>query len=243
MTLTYSMEAIAVVNSPFREKFAIPRQPGLVQEARGVIRMLGEYNREEYVRGLDTISHIWLVFVFHQHLNAKPRPLIRPPRLGGNKKIGVFASRSTYRPNPIGMSVVSLDRVTCEDGQWCLHISGLDLLDGTPILDIKPYLPYADIVLEAQAGYASAPPSQVDVTFTSEAQQQLRQLSENQATAQVSWESLVRSVLQQDPRPAYKQGSDENAEYGMTLYDQNIRWRVVQGAFEVFSIQQMEEDG
>ncbi len=115
MTLTYSMEAIAVVDSPFREKFAIPRQPGLVQEARGVVRMLGEYNREEYIRGLDTISHIWLVFVFHLHLNAKPRPLIRPPRLGGNQKVGVFASRSTYRPNSIGMSVVALERITCED--------------------------------------------------------------------------------------------------------------------------------
>lgn len=183
------------------------------------------------------MSHIWVVFVFHQHIDAPPKPLIRPPRLGGNKKIGVFASRSTYRPNPIGLSVVQLEGITQQQGQWCLQIQGLDLLDGTPVLDIKPYIPYADIIPDANADYASTTPTQVRVRLTPEVTEQARSLSQTNNDWDVDWEALIVSVLQQDPRPAYKQTLEDTGEYGMTLYNQNIRWRAVEGAFEVFSME------
>lgn len=239
----YSFEAVATVSSPYTSKFAIPRQPGLVPEAKGRVILASAYNQEAFLRGLEQISHLWLTFVFHVHLGATVKPMVRPPRLGGNDKIGVFASRGTYRPNPIGLSVVALDGVSCEEGQWQLHISGMDLLDGTPVLDIKPYLPYADIIPNAVAGYASDAPPVVPVSFAQSAQEQLEAIAQRAeaSEAERTLGGLICSVLRQDPRPAYKRGKDEGAEYGMTLYHWNIRWRVSEGAFEVFDVRPLAE--
>ena len=151
--MTYSVSPIGFVRSCFKEKFAIPRQPQLAPAARGVLELVAPFNQGDAVQGLEQVSHVWLLFVFHQALEDKPRLKVRPPRLGGNTSMGVFATRATHRPNGIGQSVVKLDKV--EPGR--LFISGIDLLDGTPLLDNKPYVPYAAIIDSASNSMASAP--------------------------------------------------------------------------------------
>ncbi|OHC28177.1 MAG: tRNA (N6-threonylcarbamoyladenosine(37)-N6)-methyltransferase TrmO, partial [Pseudomonadales bacterium RIFCSPLOWO2_02_FULL_63_210] len=152
--MPYSVSPIGFVRSCFKEKFAIPRQPQLAPAARGVLELVAPFDTGEAVQGLEQVSHVWLLFVFHQALEDRPRLKVRPPRLGGNKSVGVFASRATHRPNGIGQSVVKLDAV--EPGR--LWLSGIDLLDGTPVLDIKPYVPYADSVASAYNRIADAAP-------------------------------------------------------------------------------------
>lgn len=167
----FEFQSIGRVHSPYKEKFAIPRQPGLVSAAKGHIALLGDCNREEILRGIEGFSHIWLSFVFHQAIKEDWKPMVRPPRLGGNQKVGVFASRSPFRPNPIGLSVVKLDGIEKQTlnnqaSQWRVNFSGGDLLDGTPILDIKPYIPYADALPDATGGFAScAPNNKISVNF------------------------------------------------------------------------------
>ena len=153
------MNVIARVESPYTEKFAIPRQPGIVSSAKGKVHFCNEYNNAELVRDLTQFTHVWIVFVFHQTQAQGWKSLVRPPRLGGNKKTGVLATRSNFRPNPIGMSVVQLDDVTIEkNGDVVLEVSGLDILDGTPVVDIKPYIPYCDALHNANAGFAQESP-------------------------------------------------------------------------------------
>lgn len=218
-----TIDPIAIIHTPFKEKFAIPRQPGLASEAKGHIVFRADYSSADFVRGLDQFSHIWLMFQFHQTAKPSHPPLVRPPRLGGNKKIGVFASRSTHRPNNLGMSVVKLDSVTLEDNAVSLLVSGVDLLDGTPIIDIKPYIPYSDAIPEAMAGYAQqAPRAHLHVQFEESAKSQLIE----QKTKQPDLELLIRQVLAQDPRPAYHQQKTSDRVYGVSLYDLNIQWRV-----------------
>ncbi len=152
------MRPIGYVHSCYREKFGIPRQPGLVTEAHGEVRLLPEFSQPDIVRGLEAFSHVWLVFQFHAIITAPWKPTVRPPRLGGNQRLGVFATRSMFRPNPLGLSVVKLEAVQHGASEIVLSVSGLDLLDGTPVLDIKPYLPYADCVEAATGGFASKAP-------------------------------------------------------------------------------------
>ncbi len=214
---------IGHVESPFKEKFAIPRQPGLVNAAQGKVILTGDANNTELVKELGQFSHIWLLFVFHGTQAQGWNPLVRPPRLGGNKKIGVLATRSTFRPNPIGMSVVKLLSVAVENQQVILHISGLDLLDKTPIVDIKPYVPYSDSLPEAQAGFAQTQPAiNLSISFSESAQLTLKKLNEKRPELAL----LIEQVLAQDPRPAYKQGKVDDKRYGMSLYDLNIEWQM-----------------
>src|SRR5690606_12481328 len=161
MSQSYTVSPIGYVRSCFKEKFAIPRQPQLAPAARGVLELVAPFDQIEAVQGLEQVSHVWLLFLFHLALEDKPRLKVRPPRLGGNQSIGVFASRATHRPNGIGQSVVKLDKV--EPGR--LYLSGIDLLDGTPVLDIKPYVPYADAVPTAQNSIAAAPPPLIEVQW------------------------------------------------------------------------------
>ncbi len=135
--MQHTVVPVGIVHSCFKEKFAIPRQPQLAPAARGVLELLPPFDQGDAVEGLEQVSHVWLLFLFHQALEEKPRLKVRPPRLGGNKSMGVFATRATHRPNGIGQSVVRLEGV--EPGR--LLLSGIDLLDGTPVLDIKPYVP------------------------------------------------------------------------------------------------------
>jgi tRNA-Thr(GGU) m(6)t(6)A37 methyltransferase TsaA len=221
---SFNFAAIATISSPYKEKFAIPRQPNLVSAAKGKVIFIGKANNRELVRDIEQFSHLWLLFVFHGTQNQGWKSLVRPPRLGGNKKTGVLATRSTFRPNPIGMSVVKLDKVTLENKQTILHISGLDLLEGTPIIDIKPYVPYSDAVIDADGGFAqSQPDTTLHIVFTAQAQTDLSRYLQYECDLAL----LIKQVLMQDPRPAYKQGKVDDKVYGMSLYDLNIQWQFV----------------
>ncbi len=218
-----TLDYIGRVESPFKEKFAIPRQPGLVNVANGKVILTGDANNADLVKELEQFSHIWLLFVFHGTEAQGWKPLVRPPRLGGNKKMGVLATRSTFRPNPIGMSVVELTSVEVSNQQVILHISGIDLLDQTPIVDIKPYIPYSDALPDAIAGFAQIQPEiNLSVIFSQTAQLSLKHYElEYAGLAQ-----LIEQVLAQDPRPAYKRGKVDDKVYGMSLYDLNIEWQM-----------------
>ncbi|KKO44011.1 tRNA (adenine(37)-N6)-methyltransferase [Arsukibacterium ikkense] len=218
----YQFDVIGTIESPYKQKFAIPRQPGLIPEARGKLVLTPPYANDEIVRGITSFSHLWLVFVFHETADKGWSSLVRPPRLGGNTRKGVFATRATFRPNPIGLSVVKLERVYRQNDTLILELSGIDLLDGTPILDIKPYLPYADALPDAVGGFAdSAPETQMTVSFSEQAITFCNtQLNYPELTG------LITKVLKQDPRPSYKKQRHTEQRYGMTLYHFNIKWTV-----------------
>lgn len=229
----FAFAQIGVIRSPWKEKFAVPRQPGLVQDGGGELHLLPPYNQPEAVRGLEDFSHLWVLFVFHQTMEGGWRPTVRPPRLGGNARVGVFATRSTFRPNPIGMSLVELKGIRCAKQQVILDLGSLDLVDGTPVVDIKPYLPFAEALPNARAGFAqAAPEADMLVRFSLLAQQQLLQ-------QQVSYPQLARfisDVLAQDPRPAYRKGEALEREYAAWLLDFNVRWRIDEAGTEVVAI-------
>jgi tRNA-Thr(GGU) m(6)t(6)A37 methyltransferase TsaA len=231
-----TLSPIGLVNSPYKEKFAIPRQPGLVNAAKGTIELLGLANDIESVRELDQFSHIWLLFIFHGTQEQGWKTLVRPPRLGGNKKIGVLATRSTFRPNPLGMSVVKLDRIEVSKQNVILHISGIDLLDKTPIVDIKPYIPYSDSLPNANAGFAqNLPDKGLSVKFSIQAQQALAKFKNEIPELTV----LIEQVLAQDPRPAYKRNKADNKSYGMRLDDVHIHWVMLD--FETIEVIQVSK--
>ena len=215
--------SIGLISSCFKEKFGIPRQPGLVTAAKAQLALDERFN-EECVRGLEGFSHIWLQFIFNQTQSQGWNSMVRPPRLGGNKKVGVFASRSTFRPNPIGLSVVELNSIEIKSSRLILHLSGCDLVDGTPILDIKPYLPYVDAIPEAKAGYAKEKPiKKMTVLMNNEIIQACHQAS-NRLGEDI--EILVRQLLELDPRPSYHENnSNEQRIYSMKLHDFDLRWQ------------------
>ena len=240
MSEQYTFKVIGVVESCFTENFGIPRQPGLVPAARGTIRLRPPYDQPEAVRGLEGFSHLWVIFVFHQLKGETDKSTVRPPRLGGNSRLGVFASRATHRPNPVGLSLVRLEGIQLEAGRVVLDVSGLDLLNGTPVLDIKPYLPYAEAVSSASAGYAEVAPRQVEVQFTEQARQQAVALERRYP----AFAELLTQVLGQDPRPAFHRQSERHRQriYGLTLYDQNVRWRIREDqTIEVLDISPLQE--
>ncbi|MCF5733525.1 tRNA (N6-threonylcarbamoyladenosine(37)-N6)-methyltransferase TrmO [Pseudomonas syringae] len=218
--MSYNVSPVGFVRSCFKEKFAIPRQPQLAPAARGVLELLAPFDQGEAVQGLEQVSHVWLLFLFHQALEDKPRLKVRPPRLGGNQSMGVFATRATHRPNGIGQSVVKLDKV--EAGR--LWLSGIDLLDGTPVLDIKPYVPYADAIGDATNHIASAAPALIPVHWQNAALQQAREhaLRLNEPLVE-----LIEQCLAQDPRPAYQLPTPER-RYGAQFWDLDVRWHYPQ---------------
>jgi tRNA-Thr(GGU) m(6)t(6)A37 methyltransferase TsaA len=221
--MSYPVEPIATIHTPYKEKFATPRQPGLAPTVRARVELHPEFSSPEAVRGLEGFSHLWLIFLFHQTLGQGWKPTVRPPRLGGNQRVGVFACRSPFRPNPIGLSAVKLLSINCEQSKVILEVQGADLIDGTPILDIKPYLPYTDSIVEASGGFADrAPEALLRIEFTAQAQLHLAKFS--MQTPEL--ESLISETLSLDPRPAYKRDSDDEREYGVLLDQYNLRWKV-----------------
>jgi len=220
-----TLEPIAYTRSCFRDKFGVPRQPGLTRFAHAELVIQSPYDREDAFRGLESATHLWLTFQFHEAVRAEWRPVVRPPRLGGNRKMGVFASRSPFRPNSLGLSVVRNRGLTRRDGRLILNISDHDLIDGTPILDIKPYLPFADAVPEASLGWADNPPTErLPVVFLEEADRQLQTLP---PTDYPDLRQLIEDVVSYDPRPSFRRGRDEERIYGAHLYDLNVRFRFV----------------
>lgn len=220
MTMTYNVSPVGFMRSCFKEKFAIPRQPQLAPAARGVLELVAPFDHADAVQGLEQVSHIWLLFLFHQTLEEKPRLKVRPPRLGGNQSMGVFATRATHRPNGIGQSVVKLEKV--EPGR--LWVSGIDLLDGTPVLDIKPYVPYADSIEGATNTIASAAPMLIPVQWEGSALLQAREHAQRLNEPLVE---LIEQCLAQDPRPAYQVPAPER-RYGTQFWDLDVRWHYPQ---------------
>lgn len=220
-----TIPVIGIMKSPYKEKFGIPRQPNLV-EVESYIEMQAPYNDLLAFEGIEEFSHLWLLWQFHDNKNqenSKFRPQVRPPRLGGNQKIGVFATRSMYRPSPIGLSVVKLKEVKKVGKTVCIYVTGSDLLDGTPIVDIKPYIHYSDAVMEAQSGYAQEEPVRKYVVWSEQAELEREQLVQTKGLSEQVIRELAE-VLSLDPRPAYQE--DPERIYGMHFADFNIKFIV-----------------
>ena len=235
---SFQYNVIGTLHSPYKEKFAVPRQPGLVPSAKAELEILTPYNDINAFNGLDDFSHLWLIFEFHKNIATTEiengwSPTVRPPRLGGNKRLGVFATRSPNRPNSIGLSLVEFHGLIQRDGKLFLSLSNIDLVDGTPIVDIKPYIPYADAIPNARAGFAQTSPERtLTVSFSEQANLQLQALSEQYQDLQ----QFIIEVLQQDPRPAYKKLKPDEKIYAMHLSDFNIKWQCTLETITVLSI-------
>lgn len=226
---------IAYARTPFKQKFGIPRQPSLIKSVDGTIELEKPYASPDSVKGLSEFSHIWLQFGFHQHEDAEFKPLVRPPRLGGNEKIGVFATRSSFRPNALGLSLVELKEVIAVDHKVRLIISCPDLLDCTPIYDIKPFIKYSDNAEHARCGYASnTPQSHLRVTIRDGVKSKM--VFHYGSPHHLRMIDLITEVLSQDPRPAYRASKPDEKTYSMKLYDFDLHWKVTAEAVEVFDI-------
>ncbi len=220
------------MHSSYKEKFGIPRQPNLVQ-VESYIEMLAPYNDVLAFEGIEAFSHLWLVWQFHDNKNPEQtqfRPQVRPPRLGGNKKIGVFATRSMYRPSQIGLSVVRLKCVKKEGKSVRVYVTGSDLLDGTPIVDIKPYIHYSDAVINAESGYAQDEPKRKSVIWSDRAIEQKQQLLMSEKLS-VQTAQELEAVLSLDPRPAYQ--DDEARIYGMKFANLDVKFKVNETCIEI----------
>lgn len=219
------MKVIAYIYTDFPEKFGIPRQSGLVPELKGTIVFEPEYRSPEAVKGLEGFNYIWLLWQFEGVEREKWSATVKPPRLGGNKHVGVFATRSPFRPNPIGLSSVRLERIEMTDKGPVLHVAGIDLRDKTPIYDIKPYLPYADCHMDAREGFAGEVKDyHLEVNFPKEL---LMEIPEEKQKALIE-------VLKQDPRPSYH--SDSERKYGVAFAGFDVHFRVKDDVLEVFEI-------
>ena len=218
-----TVSPIAVISTDFKSKFGIPRQSGRVEALKGEIVFLPRFRNPDAVRELEGFSHIWLIFDFTLAHKSEWSPTVRPPRLGGNRRVGVFASRSPFRPNPLGLSAVRLDAIEYTDRGPVLKVSGVDLLDGTPILDIKPYLP-SDCCRDAVCGYAGEfCEYKLEVIFPEEL---LARLPEDKREAALE-------CLREDPRPSYQ---DDGRIYGMMFDRFDIKFNVQNGVVMVTDV-------
>lgn len=228
----FSLTPIGFVRSCYPEKFGIPRQPNLAA-ATGIIRFTAPYDDPAAFEGLAHFSHIWVTFLFHLTPEGTWSPRIRPPRLGGNQRLGVFASRSPFRPNRLGLSVVRHHGLIQDPQGLGLGISAIDLVEGTPVFDIKPYLPYADALADATCTLGERPTPRLSVNFEPAALSVLRQLPGDQYP---DLERLIVDTLGQDPRPAYRQGKPDSRQYGVKLFDLDVRFRVEEPCVRVAAI-------
>lgn len=223
------MDIIARIRTEFPEKFGVPRQSGLVEGLRGLIVFEPAYRVAEALRGIEGFSHLWLIWGFSQAQREGWSPTVRPPRLGGDARMGVFATRSPFRPNGLGLSSVRLLGLEQrEDAGTCLLVGGADLMDGSPIYDIKPYLPYADCHPDATGGFAEdGPPHRLQVDFPPALLQRIP--AEHRAA--------LLEVLAQDPRPAYQ--DDPLRRYGLSFAGHDVRFHVDRGMLRVVEVVQL----
>lgn len=224
-----SINILARMHSDFSAKFGIPRQSGLVRELRSTIVFEPEYRNDDALRGIEEYSHLWIIWQFSEAVREGWSPTVRPPRLGGNTRMGVFATRSPFRPNNLGLSCVELIQVEhTEKFGTVLHVGGADLMDGTPIFDIKPYVPYSDSYPDAIGGFTSRVGDfLLEVTFPEEL---LNRLPEDKHRA-------VIGVLSHDPRPSYQKQSDR--VYGLTFAGFDIRFQVQDNRLTVISVEKI----
>lgn len=228
---TVEMKIIARIHTDFASKFGVPRQSGLVEELQATVVFEPEYRVTEAVRGLEGFSHIWLIWQFSQAVREDWSPTVRPPRLGGNARMGVFATRSPYRPNAIGLSCVRMERVELDPALGpVLHVAGADLMDGTPIFDIKPYIPYADSHPDAAGGFTgNQRPQELEVLFP---QNLLERVPPERRAA-------LTGVLAQDPCPSYQH--DPERVYGLGFAGLNVRFTVAEGVLTVTEITPLDK--
>ena len=226
MESAYSIRPIGHIRTDFDAKFGIPRQSGLVPELEGRIVFLPEFRRAEAFRELETFSHIWVIWQFSDAHGEDFRPTVRPPRLGGNKRVGVFASRSPFHPNRLGLSCVKLISIDNDDPEGTvLRVSGIDMLDGTPVFDVKPYIPVADCIPDALEGYTAQTRTHA-----------LEARFENGLEELIPKDKLgaLIGVLENDPRPGYE--NDPQKEYGLSFAGFDIGFRVDEGKLSVFRV-------
>ncbi|MEJ2056437.1 MAG: tRNA (N6-threonylcarbamoyladenosine(37)-N6)-methyltransferase TrmO [Desulfofustis sp.] len=220
MSSDVSVEIIGYISSCFTEKFGTPRQPGLVPLAEARLKMIEPFNRSEMFRGLGSFTHLWVQFLFHQAVADGWKTTVRPPRLGGSERKGIWATRSPHRPNFIGLSAVALKGVECNDGVE-LILGGVDFLDQTPVIDIKPYLPSSDCLTQAAEGWAETDFARLEVTLSKEADAFCKGYEQSNG---MDLAALIVQVLSTDVRPPSQRGRKE--QYGTRLFDVNIRWQV-----------------
>ncbi len=224
------MKPVARIYTDFPSKFGIPRQSGLIDELIGKIVFEKEYRDPQALRGLEEFSHLWLLWEFSENKREGWSPTVRPPRLGGNKRVGVFATRSPFRPNPIGLSCVKLVDIKPESEGTVLYVSGADLMNGTPIYDIKPYIPLTDCKPEATEGYTKQTKQySLTVEFPKELLEQIP----------VNKQAALIQVLEQDPRPSYI--DDPDREYGVFFGKQNICFKVKEQTLTVTKVETIKE--
>lgn len=226
-----TLKRIAVIHTDFPAKFGIPRQSGLVRELKGEIIFEPEYRNADALRGLADFSHIWLIWEFSEAVRKEWSPTVRPPRLGGNRRMGVFATRSPFRPNALGLSCVQLEKIELHtDHGPVLYVAGADLMDGTPIYDIKPYIPYADSYPEASGGFAdTAETYLLKVEFAGALRGKIP----------ADKQKALEGVLSHDPRPSYQ--NDADRIYGMEFAGYEIRFTVNRDILTVRSVEPAAE--
>lgn len=225
MSDSLTLRPIARVRGDFPQKFGVPRQSGLVEALEAQIVFEPDFRRPEALRGLEGFSHLWLIWEFSRSAGTGWSPTVRPPRLGGNRRLGVFATRSPFRPNPLGLSCVRLAGIDWETPEGpVLRVAGADLVDGTPIFDLKPYLPYADCKPEALGGFAPAPDALLEVDISPDL---LALVPEGKRAA-------LLGALAQDPRPPYQE--DPARVYGLTFAGLEVRFRVEENRLTVTEI-------
>ncbi len=238
--LEFTFPAVGIMRSCYKAKFGIPRQPGLVEEAKGAIELIPPYNQPNAVRGLEDFSHIWVMFVFHLAIREGWKATVRPPRLGGDKRIGVFASRSPFRPSPIGLSVLKMERIVQGDhGKLVIEVTGQDILDGTPILDIKPYLPYTDSIPDAIGGFAPTAPNAeaLKVIVSPKAERDFEVIGRR---GNLSFKNLAIKVISADPRPAYQR--EDGRVYGVFLDGYEVIWRADGDSAEIIGVEKVKKE-
>ncbi len=222
-TLLMNIEPIATILTPFSEKFAIPRQAQIVNQAIGILQFTPAYQHPEYLNGLSAHSHYWLIWGFHQHEGKTKSQTVRPPRLGGNTAVGVFATRSPFRPNNLGLSLVKLQHI--DKKRLKLNFSGVDMLSGSPVYDIKPYIPYADCCTSATSTWANdAPTPDFSVHFLPKVLCTLQAYDAAQGTQLLA---LLQALLAYDARPAYKKAqATDTKRYATRLYTVDVAWQI-----------------
>lgn len=231
---TFSMDAIATIRSCYSQRFGIPRQPGLVESAVAAIEFEPTSDNQLALRDLGSFSHLWVVFVFHRQHYTRFKPLVQPPRLGGKTTMGVYATRSPNRPNPIGLSVVALREVVFDKDRYRVFVDGGDFLDGTPVLDIKPYVSFVDSIPEARCDWATPLQEGLEVAWNTEALQNLNKIEPDSdliASGSLGLKRLVEQTVAQDPRPAHERGKDgkPGQQWGLMIGPANVRFKVEGG--------------
>ncbi len=229
--MQFTFETIGIIHSCYKDKFAIPRQAGLVSAASAYIELLAPYNDIEITKGMDGFSHLWLSFIFHKHIGKGWNTTVKPPRLDGKQRFGVFATRASFRPNPIGLSLVEFDSIEQKEGKLLIHIKGADLMDQSPIIDIKPYIPYSDSIIDAKGGFTDQiKEEKFSISFSEEAEQDCQIAIKKYPEIK----HFVSQLLALDHRAYYYKKIDKI--YSTKVYDYDLKWQIVDTEVFVISL-------